>query len=115
MLDDWSGIAVEERRAKGIEDIRLVRPTWPWAWLAQAGDELAYAEMVQHARSASIDWQLDQVRERMRVHLSASAPGHIRAQLDGALEGLRLALGESAELTSLRQDVNALEQAFGRT
>lgn len=115
MLDDWSGIAVEERRAKGIEDIRLARPTWPWAWLAEAGDELAYAEAAQHARSASIDWQVEQVRDRMRALLSASAPLNIRAQLDRALEGLRSALGESAELAALRQDVDGLEQAFGRT
>ena len=35
MLDDWSGICREERRHKGLEDLRLGRVTWPWAWLAR--------------------------------------------------------------------------------
>jgi geranylgeranyl pyrophosphate synthase len=115
MLDDWSGIAVEKRRAKGLEDIKLARPTWPWAWLAEAGDELAYAEVARHAKIASIDWQVEQVRDRMRALLSERAPLSIRAQLDGALEGLRAALGDSDELTALREDVDGIEQAFGRT
>ena len=33
MLDDLSGIMSDQRRSKGLEDLRLGRLTWPWAWL----------------------------------------------------------------------------------
>ncbi|MFT3697941.1 MAG: polyprenyl synthetase family protein [Kofleriaceae bacterium] len=36
MLDDL-GCLRGERRAKGEEDLRNARPTWPWAWLAELG------------------------------------------------------------------------------
>jgi geranylgeranyl pyrophosphate synthase len=112
MLDDWSGISIDRRRDKGIEDIRLARPTWPWAWLAETGDDLAYAETVRQARELSIDWQADRVRERLRALLTSRAPAVIRAQLDTALGGLRSSLGDSGALAAVCKEVDALERAF---
>jgi geranylgeranyl pyrophosphate synthase len=112
MLDDWSGIALERRRSKGVEDLRLGRPIWPWAWLVETGDELAYAEAAGLARRASIDWEADQVRERMRALLSTLAPSRIRIQLNRALADLEAALGASDDLSALRAEVDLLERAF---
>lgn len=112
MLDDWSGIHLDSRREKGIEDIRLARPTWPWAWLAESNDELAYAETARQAREISIEWQGGRVRERLHALLAATAPDAIQTQLDGAVERLRLELGESVELMGLARDIGALARAF---
>lgn len=112
MLDDWSGISIDSRREKGIEDIQLARPTWPWAWLAEAGDELAYAETARQARALSIEWQADRVRERLESLLSPAAPDLIRGQLDRALSGLDGALGESAEVAAIEDEVEGLVRAF---
>jgi geranylgeranyl pyrophosphate synthase len=35
VLDDVGALACPERRAKGIEDLALGRPTWPWALVAE--------------------------------------------------------------------------------
>ena len=113
MLDDWSGIGVDDRRQKGIEDIRLARPTWPWAWLGEEIDELSYAELVRQVRGLSIDWEAERVLQRLRTILSPIAGGKIRSHLDGALAGLRAEFGECAQLEQIRQDVDRLERAFG--
>ncbi len=112
MLDDWSGIGVEERRPKGVEDIKLARPTWPWAWLAEGGDELGYAELVRQVRGLTIDWEAERVLERMRTQLAPDASERIRAHLDAAMNGLASGIGECSEVASLREDVDRLEKAF---
>lgn len=112
MLDDWSGIGVDKQRDKGIEDIKLARPTWPWAWLAVEDDELVYAELVRQVRGLSIDWEAERVLERLRTLLGSRAPGLIRGHLDAALEGLVKVVGDCPELDDLRSDVDRLELAF---
>jgi geranylgeranyl pyrophosphate synthase len=112
MLDDWSGIAVDDRRDKGIEDIKLARPTWPWAWLALEDDELVYAELVRQVRGLSIDWEAERVLERFRTQLGSQAPGLIREHLDAALKDLATAVEECPVLDDLRADVEELERAF---
>ena len=113
MLDDWSGIGVDARKQKGIEDIKLARPTWPWAWLARADDEFGYAELVRQVRGLSIDWEAERILERMRAALGSTARGRIRAHLDAALEGLRDTAGDDPLLEAVREDVDRLERAFG--
>jgi geranylgeranyl pyrophosphate synthase len=112
MLDDWSGIGVDDRRDKGIEDIKLARATWPWAWLSSEDDELVYAELVRQVRSLSIDWEAERVLERLRAVLGPKAPGLIRDHLDAALEGLVTVVGECPQIDALRADVEGLERAF---
>lgn len=103
MLDDWSSLNVEARREKGLEDIRLARPTWPWAWLAGSGNQLAYAETVHKARDASLDWEHEQVRQRLQALLAHVAPDLIRAQLDGAIAGLRTKLATARGATAANE------------
>jgi geranylgeranyl pyrophosphate synthase len=112
MLDDWSGIAVDERREKGIEDIKLARATWPWAWLSAEDDELVYAELIRQVRGLSIDWEAERVLERLQTVLGPKAPGLIRGHLDGALEALATVVGDCPQLDGLRADVEGLERAF---
>ncbi len=113
MLDDWSGVSVAKRRAKGIEDVRLARPTWPWAWLAETGDEFAYAETVRQARKAKIDWEAELVLDRMRSQLESIAPARIRRQLDTAVRTLGRERLAPSERDEVRDYVDRLERAFG--
>ncbi len=113
MLDDWSGIGVDDRRAKGVEDIKLARPTWPWAWLGQESDQVSYAALVREVRGLSIDWEAERVLERMRAALAPVAPARIRTHLDAAFDGLCRALGARPHLEAIRQEVERLERAFG--
>lgn len=112
MLDDWSGIGVADRREKGVEDIKLARPTWPWAWLAEDEDELAYAELVRQVRGQSIDWEAERVLERMRTLLAPGAQRRIQRHLDSALSELTTGVGEGSRYEALREEVVRLKQAF---
>lgn len=112
MLDDWSGVAVLARRDKGIEDVRLERLTWPWAWLAELDDEVAYSEILRRTRAVSIDWEAGRVLDWLRMRVGRIAPARIRNQLEAAIGGLADSLGESEGLTEIRDEIRALERAF---
>ena len=113
MLDDWSGIAVEARREKGREDVRLARPTWPWAWLAARADEFSFMETVRQAREISVEWEADRVVDRLRLQLADVAPVEIGAQLAKALARLQVGLPEGCDLAAVRDDLDELRGAFG--
>ena len=113
MLDDWSSLRVDARADKGLEDLRLARPTWPWAWLAECGDQVTYAETVHKARDASIDWELGKVRERMLAKLAHVAPDLIQTQLSDAIDGLRAGLGRETTTHDVEAELEELARAFG--
>lgn len=113
MLDDWMGLVTPPRLPKGIEDIRLARPTWPWAWLAQECDEVGYADLVREAGTVTIDWEAERLIQRMRARLGDGASQRIRSHLDAALTDLETSLGSSPHLTSIRDEVDRLERAYG--
>ncbi|MCA9563262.1 MAG: polyprenyl synthetase family protein, partial [Myxococcales bacterium] len=46
MLDDRSGVLAADRKDKGLEDLRLRRVTWPWAW-AHAARGPEFVEVLQ--------------------------------------------------------------------
>lgn len=113
MLDDWSGVATSRRKDKGLEDLRLGSPTWPWAWLSRDINQVGYAELAHSARDASIEWEFERVRERIRVHLAPIAPRLIEEQLEGALEALRSAMDDGPELEAIAHDLDELSRAYG--
>ena len=113
MLDDWSSVKREARREKGIEDLRLNRPTWPWAWLAESDNQLAFAEVVRKVRDASIDWEFDQARRLMASRIGAIAPEAIRAHFARALSTLRSELGSDADLEAVETELEILVEAYG--
>jgi geranylgeranyl pyrophosphate synthase len=113
MLDDWSGIHSEDRRHKGLEDLHLRRPTWPWAWLAEHADQLSYADLVHRLRSASIDWELERVRDRLKSGLKPLAPGLIDTQLERAMSLLRFDGLDPAAADAAASELEALVGAYG--
>jgi geranylgeranyl pyrophosphate synthase len=113
MLDDWSGIRSEKRRNKGLEDLRLGRATWPWAWLAEHVDQVSYADVTRRLRAASVDWQLDQVRERIAALLGPVAPGLIQAEIDRAMSLLRSERFDSDAVDAVASEVESLKSAYG--
>jgi hypothetical protein len=80
---------------------------------------------VRKARDASLDWEHDQVRERLRSLLAHVAPDLIRAQLDAATAGLRAGLaavrGAETEgranvphgLEVIEAELDTLSRAYG--
>ena len=113
MLDDWSGVSGDARRAKGIEDIRLLRPTWPWAWLAGALDEVTFAELQRRAGEATDDGVIEDLLCDARSLLAHVAKTNIRNQLRDTLESLDAVAASPLHLSALRADVLELERAYG--
>ena len=112
MLDDWSGVTNETRRHKGVEDLRLGRPTWVWGWLAEICDEVSFAEILRDQHGISIDWEAEQIISRIRSRLGAIPGARIASQIAEALDSLTATLGDSPELRSLREDAAGLVRAY---
>lgn len=113
MLDDWSGVSVTRRREKGIEDLRLERLTWPWAWLAESADDRLWENAVRHLRSLAAGGSPEGLVDLIHEGLVDDAPCRIRRQLDRAAEGLGTHLADSPAYAAARADLDELERAFG--
>jgi geranylgeranyl pyrophosphate synthase len=115
MLDDLSGVVTEKRRHKGVEDVTLGRPTWPWAWLALTLEDAAYLalrDMAQNiaegAPGAGSPGALVEELGRLvapqgkrRVHSSIE---HAFARLAAAVPGVSLG--------GLRLELERLERSY---
>ncbi len=113
MLDDWSGLHVEARRDKGVEDLRLGRPTWPWAWLARGENQLAYADLAHKVRDSVTDWEFDQARKVMVSRLGALPVESIGGHFARAVSTLRQELDGSVDLEPVEAELEALVEAYG--
>jgi geranylgeranyl pyrophosphate synthase len=113
MLDDLGSLLSERRVAKALEDLRLGRPTWIWGWLAddlQAGE---FSRLQKRAAAAARAGRPEQSLPELRELSAERGSERIRAHLAAALDSLRAALGPSAPLLALQQEIGRLEQSYG--
>lgn len=104
MLDDLGAIASPARRAKGHEDLREGRPTWPWAWLADDPD--AFGQVLAIA-------DLDARADALATRVADAGRARIRAVLDGALADLSRAVGRTPVLDRIATELSRMEQSYG--
>ncbi len=107
MLDDLGSITCADRRAKGREDLRAARPTWPWAWLAE--DDHARLRELPNAT----DCDCDALADALAAATEATGRARIRSTLDGALAALRAALGENPVIDALASELSRMEKSYG--
>jgi geranylgeranyl pyrophosphate synthase len=128
MLDDLGGLAAapaagpdaRSRRAKGHEDLREARPTWPWAWLAEQHDPFAWARLVGQARAVTAGADPGPLAEALAERIDPIGRARARATLDAALAAARAALardpaGDAARpaLDELTADLRRMETMYG--
>jgi len=114
MLDDWSGLSRPARRAKGAEDIRLARLTWPWAWLSGHADEVTFADLQRRTRRVAVDADAEPVIARMHGILAVVAEGEVRDHLRAAQSDLARRFGaDHRAVATIERDLDALERAYG--
>lgn len=113
MLDDWSGVAVSRRREKGLEDLRLERLTWPWAWLAETVDERSWTATRDQLIGLATGGDPESLMDAMREQLAELAPRRIRDQLDVAASRLASDFADSPARLAACVDLDELERAFG--
>jgi len=109
MLDDASGVLVEARRHKGVEDLAHARATWIWSWLSEDLEGRAYRTLVDELRFGKItnDYVL-----RVRAHLGDGASRRTRAQLDAAIEAVRQAGGDERRCHEVAAELARLERSY---
>jgi geranylgeranyl pyrophosphate synthase len=111
MLDDLGGLAGERDPHKRHEDLRLGRPTWPWAWLARALDDAAFAEL--RALAAGVTLAGDDpapLAALLRRLMGEQGRDDALSRLHLALARLRAQVGPAAE--PLVDLVRRLEKSY---
>jgi geranylgeranyl pyrophosphate synthase len=115
MADDVSSLLRPARRAKAEEDLRGARPTWPWAWIAESIDDVAFRALQATALAyVHGEASLDDVLERMRPHVEHRGRVLVRRKLGAAFAELRAALPASREnlVDPLEAEVRAALEAL---
>jgi geranylgeranyl pyrophosphate synthase len=118
MLDDLGGITCAARRDKGAEDLRLGRPTWPWAWAAGASSPGTFAELQAHARAlvaageAAPADAVEALGRKLAEIVGETGRARVQSRLRLALAVLHDALGASPALDAVEAELVRLEQSY---
>ncbi len=114
MLDDLSTLESSREGPKQHEDLRLGRPTWPWAWLAQElaperfGPLAALAREVEHGRADA-----SKLAAAMRAALGRRGREIAHGHLHDALTHLAAAVGPARGLMALSREIARMEESYG--
>lgn len=112
MLDDLAGVLGARRRAEAEADLRLARPTWLWAWLAEVEDDAGFASAVAGLREVVAGADAGPLLESLGRRVGARGLVRARDRLARALgrvAGLAGPAGGRA-LDRLRRDIARLEE-----
>lgn len=123
MLDDLGNVAAvasgDAAPSKRHEDLRLGRPTWPWAWAAEALDEISFAalqadarvvqaEALAHGRSVATE----PLAAGLRAAVGMRGRRLARLELARAVGELSQALGPLPEIPLITAEIARLEASF---
>lgn len=119
MLDDLGGLG-RARRDKGLEDLRAARATWPWAWLAEAADDLTWSRLQhrlrlarEHADTDTDTAELEAIASALRHEIEAVGRARVRTTLDQGFARALAALGDGPHLRALEGELRCLEESYG--
>jgi geranylgeranyl pyrophosphate synthase len=112
MLDDLGSITAKARRDKGREDLRALRPTWPWAWLAETRP-FAWARLVAQARAARTDDEIDAAADALAAEVGDEGRARIRSLLDDTLADLTGRAGNAPALAHIGAALSRMEKSYG--
>lgn len=112
MLDDLGSLTSPVRREKGREDLRNQRPTWPWAWLADA-HPFQWARLIEQLRAAREDRELDAVADALAEEVGERGRAKIRAALDDTLADLVRDAGDGPAIAVIRAALSQMEKSYG--
>jgi len=110
MLDDLGSLT--SRRHKGREDLRELRPTWPWAWLAEAKPFL-WSRLVAQLRAARTDDELDAIADALATEIGELGRSRIRTLLDDTLADLVGRAGNAPVIATIGAALAQMEKSYG--
>lgn len=112
MLDDLSGLLNPRRRHKGVEDLRGARPTWAWAWLAEAVDEVTFVRLQHKARDVLGGAPAEALADALAEKVDGPARANIAAHLDRTFTALQAAVGDHPALAGCRAEIDRLSVSY---
>lgn len=113
MLDDLGGLVSERRRDKGNEDLRLGRPTWPFAWLASELPARDYAELCALSRRVQQhEIEPEILAQELIRQLNGQGRIRVHGMLGHALRELRGAVGDVPALDRVQRELRRLEKSY---
>ena len=112
MLDDLSGVLVARRAHKGHEDLRLDRPSWPWAWLSANLDGPAYERLRAEGAAVQAGAEPGPLLCELQGLLGPFARRRVREHLELSLNRLAVALPPRTSLVALRRELERLEKSY---
>lgn len=113
MLDDLGGLISPRRAHKGDEDLRLGRPSWPWAWAAELEPDVGYARLRELGREVRTGRApVERLATRLRDVVGGSARARVHRHLSDALDALAGTLGSSEHLGALKQEIERMEKSY---
>lgn len=122
MLDDLGNLAASVDggdEPKRHEDLRLGRPTWAWAWLAETLDQISFASLQSDARMvqahalAGRKPATEPLAAALRGALGLRGRRLARLELARAIGDLAKALGPLPEIPLIGAEIARLEAAYG--
>lgn len=108
MLDDLGSIASPARRDKAFEDLRALRPTWVWAWLA-SGDPFTWTRLAADARTGH---DLPALADALTACVEATGRAAVRARIDRALTRVS-SFAPAAVVDAIAADLSKMERMYG--
>jgi geranylgeranyl pyrophosphate synthase len=122
MLDDLGNIAATaEPRTdpKRHEDLRLARPTWPWAWAAESLDEISFAALQADARvvqaqalAGQANAGTESLAAALRAALGVQGRRRARLELARAVGDLSRVVGPVPEIPLINAEIARLEASY---
>jgi geranylgeranyl pyrophosphate synthase len=110
MLDDLSGIAVQKRAHKGREDLLAARPSWVWAWLADA-DHVSYRRLRTQAEAvARGELEPDGLAGLLAERVVEPGRRSVRVLLGCTLAAARATFGDARGISELESELARLER-----
>ncbi len=117
MLDDLGAVTCPTRRAKGHEDLRSGRPTWPWAWLVVhrpfAWTRLSAREREVEGRAMNPVGEPDDLMGALAREIGDIGRAEIHATLGDALCELKRAVEPGDTPAWIADALARMEQSYG--
>jgi geranylgeranyl pyrophosphate synthase len=113
MLDDVGGLLCETRCHKGHEDLRLGRPTWPWAWLAAELPLVRFEQLQRWAGEVTRgDLHPEVLARALRQALQGSGRVRVRRAIQTAFADLKDEFGPSPALQRIESEIRRMERSY---
>lgn len=114
MLDDVGSIACASRLHKGVEDLSLGRPTWPWAWAAIGHGGPAFASFIeQEHRVITGRGSATELARRLCVAVADTGRQRVHTKLGLALAVLEDNFDARDVIDIVAREVERLEKSYG--